>query len=345
MENFYLGLDIGTESVGIAGTDENYKLIRAKGKDLWAVRLFDSAKSAEDRRIKRTARRRLERRKWRIKLLQELFAPFMDYKFFIRLNNSSYQIGDKDCLLGGAPYSLFADRNYTDVNFYNEFPTIYHLRKALILGEKKYDIRLYYLALHHIIKYRGHFLFENKSIAEIRNINNLFNELNAIIEDLMPDEPIFSLDFAAKFDEISQDKHKTLSDKRRLLYACIDGITDKQKEMISFMIGLKGSPSKLFGEEYSEIKSFSFSDLQDEEFFAKQAELGDYFTLLEKLKSLNDYVLFANILNGREYISDAMIDIYEKHRSDLALLKKFVKDNYDKKTYYNVFRSTKETNN
>ena len=35
MEKFYLGLDIGTDSVGIAATDENYRLLRAKGKDLW----------------------------------------------------------------------------------------------------------------------------------------------------------------------------------------------------------------------------------------------------------------------------------------------------------------------
>ncbi len=346
MEKFYLGLDIGTESVGIAGTDENYNLLRAKGKDLWAVRLFDSAKSAEDRRVKRTARRRLERRKWRIKLLQELFAPKIDDdRFFIRLNNSGYQIGDKDSSLEGVPYSLFADDKYTDKDFYKDFPTIYHLRKALIVGERKYDIRLYYLAIHHIIKYRGHFLFENKSIAEIRDINNLFEELNVIIEDLLPDEPTFSLDFAAEFKKISQEKHKTLSDKRRLIYGCVEGITEKQKEMISFMIGLKGNPSKLFGDEYSEMKSFSFSDLQEEEYLAKQNELGDYFIVLEKLKALNEYVLFANILNEREYISDAMIDIYEKHKSDLARLKKFVKENYDKKTYYNIFRSTKEKNN
>lgn len=30
MEKFYLGADIGTNSVGIACTDENYELIRAK---------------------------------------------------------------------------------------------------------------------------------------------------------------------------------------------------------------------------------------------------------------------------------------------------------------------------
>lgn len=34
MKDYYLGLDIGTDSVGIACTNENYELLRKKGKDL-----------------------------------------------------------------------------------------------------------------------------------------------------------------------------------------------------------------------------------------------------------------------------------------------------------------------
>ena len=69
MRKFYLGMDIGTDSVGIACTDEKYNLLRAKGQDLWAVRLFEEAKSAQERRAKRTARRRLQRRRKRIEFL------------------------------------------------------------------------------------------------------------------------------------------------------------------------------------------------------------------------------------------------------------------------------------
>ena len=32
---YYLGLDIGTESIGYAVTDENYELLRFNGKDMW----------------------------------------------------------------------------------------------------------------------------------------------------------------------------------------------------------------------------------------------------------------------------------------------------------------------
>ena len=40
---YYLGLDMGTSSLGWAVTDQEYHLIRAKGKDLWGVRLFPEA--------------------------------------------------------------------------------------------------------------------------------------------------------------------------------------------------------------------------------------------------------------------------------------------------------------
>lgn len=33
----YIGLDMGTNSVGWAVTDTEYNLMRAKGKDLWGV--------------------------------------------------------------------------------------------------------------------------------------------------------------------------------------------------------------------------------------------------------------------------------------------------------------------
>ena len=47
MEDWYLGLDMGTNSVGWAVTDEAYCLLRKKGKDLWGVRLFLEAETAQ----------------------------------------------------------------------------------------------------------------------------------------------------------------------------------------------------------------------------------------------------------------------------------------------------------
>ena len=66
MSEYFIGLDIGTDSVGWAVTDTAYRVQKKNGKALWGVRLFDEAQPAADRRAFRTARRRYERRKQRI---------------------------------------------------------------------------------------------------------------------------------------------------------------------------------------------------------------------------------------------------------------------------------------
>ena len=69
MENYYIGLDIGTNSVGWAVTDRAYNILKRKGKRMWGIRLFESADTAAERRAFRASRRRLQRRKQRIDLM------------------------------------------------------------------------------------------------------------------------------------------------------------------------------------------------------------------------------------------------------------------------------------
>ena len=45
-KKMYVGIDMGTNSVGMAVTDEEYNLYRVKGKDLWCSRLFTEADTA-----------------------------------------------------------------------------------------------------------------------------------------------------------------------------------------------------------------------------------------------------------------------------------------------------------
>ncbi len=168
-KEYFLGLDIGTSSLGWAVTDTDYKILRAKGKNLIGVRLFEEGKTAEERRLFRSSRRRTARRKERIKLLQELFAEEInkiDPTFFQRLKESKYYLEDKtdkDC-----PFALFNDEGFTDKEYHEKYPTIYHLRKDLIESDEKKDIRLIYLAIHNIIKNRGHFLLGDKNIDAVK---------------------------------------------------------------------------------------------------------------------------------------------------------------------------------
>ena len=64
-ENFYLGLDIGTNSIGYAVTDTQYFPIKCHGEPMWGTHLFEEASFAEDRRMARVSRRRIARRKYR----------------------------------------------------------------------------------------------------------------------------------------------------------------------------------------------------------------------------------------------------------------------------------------
>ena len=86
---YYIGLDVGTSSVGWAVTDTDYNLLRFQGKHMWGSRLFPEAKTAKERRTQRTMRRRLQRRKQRLMILETLFAceiNKVDKHFFERLH-------------------------------------------------------------------------------------------------------------------------------------------------------------------------------------------------------------------------------------------------------------------
>lgn len=172
-QNYFLGLDMGTGSLGWAVTNDKYEVLRKHGKALWGVRLFESANTAEERRGFRTARRRLDRRNWRLQILQELFAEEIakvDPGFYLRMKESKYYPEDKRGLSGECPelpYALFVDKNFTDKDYHQQFPTIYHLRKMLMTTNQVPDIRLVYLAFHHMMKHRGHFLLHG-NINEIK---------------------------------------------------------------------------------------------------------------------------------------------------------------------------------
>lgn len=339
MKKFNVGLDIGTNSVGIACADENNKLMRANGKDCWAVRLFDESKTAVERRTFRTARRRLDRKKKRIGFLQALFAPFMeDELFFIRQNNSQFTYEDKHESLNFDVNNLFADKNYTDKQFHAEYPTIFHLRKAL-MSEEITDLRFYYLALHHIIKYRGHFLFEG-TMVDIRNFSKLLSQLNEVCADVFEENiPSFDVNSQSRAKSILMSGDKDRQKQLEQLFS----VSDKRaKEIIKGMCGYSMKPSVLLGEKYKEEKSFDFKKITDETFEGMQSVYGDDFALLSAIRAIYNFVTFEKLLEGKPDISSAMVALYEKHKNDLQLLKNFFRANAGRTLYNTFFKSTKE---
>ena len=98
-ENYNIGLDLGTGSVGWAVTDENGELYHFKKQPTWGSRLFPSANTAAEARVHRGQRRRYDRRRQRLDLLQDFFLEPMasvDPEFFIRLRQSQLWPQDRD---------------------------------------------------------------------------------------------------------------------------------------------------------------------------------------------------------------------------------------------------------
>lgn len=359
MENkpYYLGLDCGTNSVGFAVTDKNYKLLKAGKKDIWGSHLFDEAQTAESRRIQRNTRKRLQRRKERIKILQSLFAEEIykiDPTFFIRLNESSLLEEDRSNTNKQA-FSLFNDKDFTDIDYKKAYPTIYHLRLSAYNGEIK-DPRLLYLAIHHIMKHRGHFLFPGENLSCIQTIEEPLEDLCSIYSSIFEDE---ELGFTS-VEDIEKDLRLT-SKKDRIeeLKKHFYSSNDKRKNsIIAILVGYSRSLSSIFdNEEYKEYKV----EFNNENFEEKLAELEevleeDELAFIEQMKAIYDWALIANIMAGHITISEVKVAQHEQNKKDIKLLKDVLRDYYRKDEakkgeriykddYYNFFYGEQQKKN
>ncbi|MDR3136277.1 MAG: hypothetical protein LBU07_02470, partial [Coriobacteriales bacterium] len=272
---WYLGLDIGTSSVGWTVTNEQYHIPRLRGQRAWGVRLFEQAETSANRRMHRIARRRCYRRAERLKYLRQIFSPYIepiDPGFFGRMKDSFLWSEDKREQQAN---SLFNDPDYTDKDFYHDFPTIFHLRDFLMdpasasFTPKKLDARHYYLAIHHIIKYRGHFLFEGD--IEINTDNTrvkfaeLYQRLQLELRDFLhftfgtiyeskSDEVTREVDFEEVLLEILSQRGNLNGKKARLKGLNIETDLDEEEgenvehakgELLKYLIGAKADLAKI----------------------------------------------------------------------------------------------------
>lgn len=352
MTNPYsIGLDIGTNSVGWAVITDDYKVPSKKmkvlgntskkyvKKNLLGALLFESGITAEGRRLKRTARRRYTRRRNRILYLQEIFSTEMakiDESFFQRLDDSFLVPDEKR----DSKYPIFGNL-VKEKTYHDEFPTIYHLRKYLADSSKKADLRLVYLALAHMIKYRGHFLIEgdfNSRNNDIKkNFQDFLDSYNAIFESDL------SLENSKQLEEIVKDKISKSAKKDRLL-KLFPGEKNSGifSEFLKLIVGNQADFRKYFN--LDEKTSLHFSkESYDEDLETLLGHIGDdYSDVFLKAKKVYDAILLSGILavtdNETEApLSSAMIMRYKEHEEDLALLKAYIRK-ISLETYNEVFK-------
>ena len=345
---YYLGLDMGTNSVGWAVTDPNYNLLKAKGKDLWGIREFNEASTAVERRTHRISRRRRQREQVRIGLLKDYFHDAIgevDPDFFQRLANSKYHLEDKDTEVR-YKNNVFNDDDYTDKDYFDQYPTIYHLRKELIESTDKHDVRLVFLALLNMFKHRGHFL--NSGLGENsgeNNINNAYLELTNLLSEFTQYNLNETIDGKKIEDLLSRrDMSRTRKAEGLAEILGVDYKNKPYKELIRGLCGLKFNACAIFPEIQSDEVPKLDICLSEASFDEKSDEIAnilgeDYFEIIMAMKDIYDIGSLAGIMKGHNYLSQARVTSYEKHKEDLRLLKNVIRKYCSKEDYDNFFNS------
>lgn len=338
---YFVGLDLGTASVGWAVTNDRYELIHRKGKDLWGTRLFDEAETAEGRRTARTARRRTQRNKARKGVLRSLFETELnelDSGFLGRLKSSSLWAEDRE---DKKKFSLFGPKGMSDTAFYKKYPTVSHLIMEIINHpDQKPDLRWIYLIGLQKFSHRGNFLqagLSGEGGSAVENLLAAWQEINeeSFSTDLLAggDKEAVGAMLANKQFRPSQKNEQMVEAYRLKKTKQDDAVTAQQKESIreqvKLICGLTAHLEKVFPDMEGK-KSISFRKsvledvLSDGEFDSRQVEL------LEVLHEIYEWVVLSELMTDESghtyrYLSEARIDLYNKHAEDLNLLKKLMK--------------------
>lgn len=346
IKDYTIGLDIGTGSVGWAViNNETNNIVVKKKKALWGVRLFETAETAEQRRLFRNSRRRYNRRRYRIKLLQKEFETEMnkvDSNFYTKLKEFFYQNNDK---VNKTIKLTKQDKKFFK-EYSNKYPTIYHLRNKLIINPEKEDLRLVYLAIHHIIKYRGNFLQEGEDFKvdniDVKNsLNKLFNSISQFYEIEGIDENFNDIINLNELEKALLENKKT--DRKEKIKEVLSVLNNKEftDEFTKAINKNKFKFNKMIKEEINEDNKIELSfqtNEYDDNFANYEKILEDKIEVLVNLKDLYDTVYLKLILKNETdpSISKLKIRKYNQHKEDLRYLKDLFKNNEE--IYYGMFK-------
>ncbi|WP_163226805.1 type II CRISPR RNA-guided endonuclease Cas9 [Bifidobacterium choloepi] len=349
---YAIGLDLGTTSVGFVAMKPDYKLVRAKGREIIGVRLFNSADSAAKRRTYRTTRRRLARRKWRLRFVDNIFASAItgqDPNFFKRRQYS--WVHRKDAQNRDHYYQgLIFDSLEDDKRFYACYPTMYHLRKDLMEHDtdprtgQPFDIREIYMAIHHLIKFRGHFLISGSfDASKTFDAKQLITLLQQLVHEFATEE------HPANFNDVDAneikaaliDTHHSRSARVNNTLTLFGTLSKTQKEIVKqalvAIVGNKPDFAKIFGLtdiESSDNNKYKFP-FNDKNIDSKSTELEnlldeDDTESFRALRQMYDAITLMQLLGENTTLSDAMIQRYETHKRNWETCKTYLRNDFNK---------------
>ncbi|HIT34398.1 MAG TPA: type II CRISPR RNA-guided endonuclease Cas9 [Candidatus Faecousia intestinigallinarum] len=338
--SYYLGLDIGTDSVGYAVTSQDYQLLKFRGEPMWGTHLFEAAKLAQERRAHRTARRSLDRKNQRLQLLNELFAGEIckiDPTFFLRRKESA--LFPEDAQQG---VSIFENRE-AEQAYHRQYPTIHHLIVELMENSAPHDIRLVYLACAWLVTHRGHFLYEGEAVG---TFSETYGALRSCAEENYGGLPWADNVKETEIQEILEAQKKA-GEKGDALKKLPRAGKDEELGynrtcFLDLMCGKKVEAGKLFGKTLDTDDAKISLDMEEEGFAAVLAKLGADGELLRAMRAVYDCALLSKEKGGKRYISEAKVEVYETHRRDLQWLKQFVRKYLNAKDYREIFREERK---
>lgn len=290
-------------------------------------------------------------------------------------------------------FHLFEGSGITDKQYYRDFPTVYHLRSALIKGviprfrikeDGKYEVfydpndspsynlydpRLVFLALHSLLKARGSFLYDIKDLGKYLDGNDFEANLNNVATSL-------SLKFKTEpnVDEIKRlfknQSTKTITDANgnpvEVKIRTKNDKVEKFKELVKVEDNSENIENSNFDKReniFEEIiklafggeKSFKKNDDEESLLFGLSEKITinyadeKYEENLDKIRTVSEAVANAiessykiyvwaklsDILKDQPYLCMRKVEIYNKHKNDLHLLKESIleilKDDEEKK--------------
>lgn len=339
---YILSLDIGTGSVGYACMDESFNILKYHHKDAIGVYLFDGADTAEERRLFRSSRRRNNRRIKRLGLLQEILAPLVQNPNFYQFERQhTWKNNNVD----------FKNKSLSEVlKFlgYNpkKYPTIYHLQEELLYKDQKAAPELIYIALYHLVKYRGHFLFNHLNVENLSNEESLDDLIQLIEQYEVINETTLSINYEDKKEilNILQDNSVTKNDRSKQVKKYDKGLD----QIAKMVLGLKFNEGNLFynAENKESLieanQSYTFDDDYEEAMssFLSQEQL-DFIELANKIYLS---ILLKQVLKGKKSIAASKVQAYQKFGKELKQVKDLVyKADKSKQAYQSIFVSAKES--
>lgn len=285
-----------------------------------------------------------------MKLLEEFFDPYMaevDPYFFARLKESGLSPLDKRKNVSSIVFPTATE----DKKFYDDYPTIYHLRYKLMTEDEKFDLREVYLAIHHIIKYRGNFLY-NTSVKDFKaskiDVKSSIEKLNELYENLGLDLNVdFNISNTAEIEKVLKDKQIFKRDKVKKIAELFAIKTDNKeqskrmkdisKQVANVVLGYKTKFDTIALKEISKDElsdwNFKLSDIDaDSKFEALMGNLDENEqAILLTIKELFNEVTLNGIVEDGNTLSESMINKYNDHRDDLKLLKEVIENHIDRK--------------